>query len=109
VNAVSRRCDVLIVEQDAAALETGDSNVRLPGKLAECGLVTTDNALLQFVGLEWLDTANTRVAAAEAVNTVELLTVGLQLLLMASVRVQLLLLSGKILVLIELLLRHDVR
>lgn len=85
MNAVSRCCDVLIVEKDAAALEAGDSNVRLPGELAECGLVASDNALLQFVGLEWLDTTNTRVAATEAVNTVELLTVGLQLLLMASV------------------------
>ena len=47
---MSRRCDVLMVEKNASALESGYANVRLPGELAKGSLIATDNSLLQFIG-----------------------------------------------------------
>ena len=46
VDAVSRRGDVLVVKQNSAALEAGDADVRLPGELAEGGLIAADDPLL---------------------------------------------------------------
>ena len=46
VDAVSRRSDVLIVQQHSAALEAGDADVSLPGELAERRLIAADDALL---------------------------------------------------------------
>lgn len=92
------RGDVLVIEQDSAALEAGDADVRLPWKLAKGSLITADDPFLQLAGFERLD-ATHRPRPRQTIQTIQT-DVGL-------LREQLLL-HLEILVLIELLLCHHV-
>lgn len=94
------RGDVLVVKQDSAALESGDADVRLPRELAESRLIAADNPFLKFAGFERLDAADGRPRSRR--QTVQTIQTEIRLLR------EHLLLHLKILVLVELLLRHDV-
>lgn len=54
VDAVSSGGYVLVVEEHASALESGDADVCLPRELAERGLVAADDPLLQWLGAQRL-------------------------------------------------------
>ena len=99
VDTVGGGGDVLVVEQDSAALESGDADVSLPGELAESGLIAADNALLELAGFERLDAAE-GPGRREAVDAVDADVGRLD---------KKLLLHLVVLVLIELLLSHDGR